>query len=70
MTGAAAILLAVTTAFFFFDTEHYTSDRANDSIVWFADLLTQEGLRGNFAALKLSAERWPISFRVRAMTSP
>ena len=39
---------AKTKVMFFFDTEDYTCDRSNDAIRDLANLLTSEGVRGNF----------------------
>ena len=40
--------VAKTKVMLFFDTEDYTCDRSNDAIRDIANLLTSEGVRGNF----------------------
>ena len=42
---------------FFFDTEDYTSDRSNDAIRDIANLLSSEGVRGNFNVAGFLAAR-------------
>ena len=45
---AALAADAKTKVMLFFDTEDYTCDRSNDAIRDIANLLTSEGVRGNF----------------------
>ena len=52
-TGASA----KTKVMFFFDTEDYTCDRSNDAIRDLANLLTSEGVRGNFNVAGFLAAR-------------
>ena len=53
MPGASA----KTKVMFFFDTEDYTCDRSNDAIRDIANLLTEEGVRGNFNIVGFLAAR-------------
>ena len=46
--AAAAKAAPTTRVMLFFDTEDYTCDRSNDAIRDIANLLTEEGVRGNF----------------------
>ena len=48
MAWVAAAVAAPTKVMFFFDTEDYTCDRSNDAIRDIANLLSSEGVRGNF----------------------
>ena len=48
---------AKTKVMFFFDTEDYTCDRSNDAIRDIANLLTEEGVRGNFNIVGFLAAR-------------
>lgn len=47
-----------TEVLFFFDTEDYTSDRANDSVVMIAKTFTDAGVRGHFAIVGYLAQKW------------
>ena len=49
MTCPVAILLAVTKVLFFFDAEDFTDDRSNDAIRDIANILRDNGVRGQFA---------------------
>ena len=48
MLSSALVAGAKTKVMLFFDTEDYTCDRSNDAIRDIANLLTSEGVRGNF----------------------
>ena len=48
---------AKTKVMFFFDTEDYTCDRSNDAIRDIANLLSSEGVRGNFNIVGFLATR-------------
>ena len=64
MTAAAAALLSLaavagepTKVMLLFDTEDYTCDRSNDAIRDIANILSSEGVRGNFNVVGYLAER-------------
>ena len=47
-----------TEVMFFFDTEDYTSDRANDSVVQIAQTFTDACVTGHFAIVGYLAQKW------------
>ena len=55
--GTAAAGAAPTKVMLLFDTEDYTCDRSNDAIRDIANILTAEGVRGNFNVVGFLAER-------------
>ena len=59
MLSASMVLAATakTKIMFFFDTEDYTCDRSNDAIRDIANLLSSEGVRGNFNVAGFLAAR-------------
>ena len=61
VSGAISLASAVerpTEVLFFFDTEDYTSDRANDAVVKIAQTFTDCGVTGHFAIVGYLAKKW------------
>ena len=57
MAAASAAFASPTKALFFFDTEEYTDPKSSDAIVSIANLLSEEGVRGQFAFVGYLAKR-------------
>ena len=58
LCAAGALAREPTEVMFFFDTEDYTSDRANDAVVMIAKTFTDAGVRGHFAIVGYLAQKW------------
>ena len=57
VSAASAAERRPTDVLFFFDTEDYTNDRSNDAIRDIANILTAEGVKGQFATVGFLAQR-------------